>query len=161
VSSGCNNFTSTLTYNVSVALPNGTVANNTSTAPNCASTLPLACCTTPLVRMRGYTAFTTTGNIGSRTIANQKCHAEFPGSHLCNSVEFRLARSAVTLPSTAAFLDFAYSTTSTDPDVSSGCNNFTSTLTYNVSVALPNGTVANNTSTAPNCASTLPLACCD
>jgi hypothetical protein len=166
VSVPCNNFTFSAagSWNAAIALPTGVTAINTSTVPNCASTLPLACCTSPSYsRLRGYTAFTSTGAIGSRTIANARCHTEFPGTHLCNTTEFRLSRSILSMPGIGAWLDFAYSGTSTDPDVSVPCNNFTFSAagSWNAAIALPTGVTAINTSTVPNCASTLPLACCD
>ncbi len=147
-----------------IALPNGTVTTNTSTLPNCGSTLPLACCTSPAsTRLRGYTTFTSTGAIGSRTIANSRCNAEFPGAHLCNTSEFRLSRPSLPMPGAGAWLDFAYTVTSTDPDVNVPCNIFTSGTSGSgtAAIALPSGSVTNNTSTLPNCGSTLPLACCD
>ncbi|HEY1088955.1 MAG TPA: hypothetical protein VGE37_14725, partial [Archangium sp.] len=162
----CNNFTFTSlnTYSAAVALPSGITAVYSSSTPNCSSTMPLACCTSPsYVRLRGYTAFTTTGNIGGRLVANARCHAEFPGSHLCNQTEFRHARSITTLPAIGAFLDYSASTTSTDPDVNVPCNNFSfaSINTYSAAVALPSGVTAVYSSSVPNCSSTLPLACCD
>ena len=119
----CNNFTVSdlggLVERFAVALPTGVTAINSTTVPNCASTLPLACCTSPsYARLRGYTAFTSTGAIGSRTIANARCNAEFAGTHLCNTTEFRLWRvPSSAMPGIGAWLDFAYSGTTTDPDV--------------------------------------------
>ena len=163
----CNGFTAGTggTYTSAIALPTGTSANNASAIPNCGNTLPLACCTSPSsVRLRGYTAFTSTGAIGSRTIANAKCNAEFVGTHLCNQTEFRVARSIQAIPgNVGAWLDYASGSTSTDPDPSVPCNGFTagSGGTYTSAIALPTGTTANNTSATPNCGNTLPLACCD
>jgi hypothetical protein len=39
----------------------------------------------------GYTTATYNGNLGGIPGANQKCAAEFPGSHLCSAYEFYLA----------------------------------------------------------------------
>ncbi|MBL8917511.1 MAG: collagen-like protein [Myxococcaceae bacterium] len=156
----CNNFTSTLTYSVPIALPNGTIVTNSTTAPNCASSLPLACCRYPTVTLRGYTSASYTGALGSRVVANQLCDAQFSGSHLCTEGEFRLSRPNITLSAPGAFLDYS-SSTPTEPSNSVPCNNFSSTLTYSVPIALPNGTIVTNSTTAPNCASSLPLACCD
>ena len=140
-------------------------ATNTSATPNCGSTLPLACCTSPsYARLRGYTVFTSNGAIGSRTIANSRCNTEFPGTHLCNQTEFRLARSLLPVPGgVGAWLDYAYSATATDPDFNVPCSNFSFGTggTYGAAIALPSGTTSTNTSATPNCGSTLPLACCD
>jgi hypothetical protein len=163
----CNNFTHAASgsYNAAIALPNGTTTTNASAALGCGLTLPLACCTSPsYARLRGYTAFTSSGNIGSRTVANSRCNSEFSGTHLCNTTEFRLARSLLAIPGgVGAWLDFAYSGTSTDPDFSVPCNNFTHAASgsYNAAIALPNGTTTTNASAALGCGLTLPLACCD
>ncbi len=160
----CNNFTSTTSaYNAAVALPSGVTATYSSSIPNCSSTAPLACCSSPsVVRLRGYTTFVTTGNLGGRVVANQRCAAEFPGSHLCTQTEFRSARSPLAPPAPGAFLDFAAASTSLEPDPSPPCNNFTSTTSaYNAAVALPSGVTATYSSSVPNCSSTAPLACCD
>jgi hypothetical protein len=162
----CNNWTVSVgsQYNAATALPTGVSVSNYSVVPHCGSTLPLACCTSPsYVRLRGYTAFTSTGAIGSRLIANSKCHAEFPGSHLCNMTEYRLARSLLAPPSPGAWLDFAVSNSSTDPDLNVPCNNFTVSVgsQYNAAAALPTGVAVSNYSVVPHCGSTMPLACCD
>jgi hypothetical protein len=160
----CNNFSSTLTYSVPIAMPNGAVVTNSTTAPNCASSLPLACCRFPTTTLRGFTPTNYTGTLGSRVVANQLCNAAFAGSHLCNEGEFRLSRPNVTLSAAGAFLDFSSGASNAEPDepsTSVPCNNFSSTLTYSVPIALPNGAVVTNSTTAPNCASSLPLACCD
>jgi hypothetical protein len=160
----CNGFTTgTVGPSAEIALPTGLAVSNSTTAPNCGSTLPLACCTSPsYARLRGYTAFMSTGAIGSRTIANQRCNAEFAGTHLCNRTEFRLARSILPLASAGAWLDYAYSGTSTDPDVNVPCNGFTTGVVGpSAEIALPTGLAVSNSTTLPNCGSTLPLACCD
>jgi hypothetical protein len=164
--SPCNNFTFATggTYTVPIALPNGSTTSNTSATPNCSSTLPLACCTMALpVRLRGYTTFMSTGNIGGRLVASTHCAAEFPGSHFCNQTEFRVARSTLPLAAAGAWLDFPQSATTLDNDFGSPCNNYTFATggTYTVPIALPNGTTTSNTSATPNCSSTLPLACCE
>ena len=111
----------------------------------------------------GYTSFVSTGAIGSRTLANARCSTEFPNTHLCNQTEFRLSRSILPLPGIGAWLDYAYSGTTNDPDVNVPCNNFTSSVAgaYNAAIALPTGVTVSNSNVVPNCASTLPLACCD
>jgi hypothetical protein len=162
----CSNFTVGVggVTNAAIALPTGVTTVNYSSAPHCGSTLPLACCTSPsYVRLRGYTTFTSTGAIGSRTVANGRCSAEFPGSHLCNNTEFRLARSLLSMPGAGAWLDYAYSGTSTDPDVNVPCSNFTVGVggVTNAAIALPTGVTTVNYSSVPHCGSTLPLACCD
>jgi hypothetical protein len=163
----CNNWTAGAggSYQSAIALPTGVTVANTSATPNCGNVLPLACCTSPsYVRLRGYTAFTSTGAIGSRTIANSRCNTEYPGSHLCNQTEFRLARSLTAIPGgVGAWIDYALSTTSTDPDPSVPCNNWTAGAggSYQSAIALPTGVTVANTSATPNCGNTLPLACCD
>ena len=110
------------------------------------------------------TVFTSNGAIGSRTIANGRCNTEFPGTHLCNQTEFRLARSLLPVPGgVGAWLDFAYGATTTDPDFSVPCSNFTAGVGggSTAAIALPTGTTVSNVSAVPNCGSTLPLACCD
>ena len=60
----------------------------------------------------GYTAYVSNGAIGSRTIANARCNTEYPGTHLCNQTEFRLARSLLPIAGAGAWLDYAYNATS-------------------------------------------------
>ena len=117
--------------------------------------------TTTRPQLAGYTSTLYTGAFGSRVVGNQICDAQFPGSHLCNEGEFRLSRPNITLGAPGAFLDYASSTNVTDPSPSVPCNNFSSTLTYSVPIALPNGSIVTNSTSSPNCASSLPLACCD
>lgn len=112
----------------------------------------------------GYTTYVSNGAIGGRTLANSRCHAEFPGTHLCNQTEFRAARSIQAIPGgVGAWLDFAISSTSNDPDFSVPCANFTVSVggSTTAAIALPTGITVNNISGTPNCGSTLPLACCD
>ncbi len=159
-SSPCTNFTAaTSGWTTLVALPAG-YSVTTSTTFSCASVLPIACCTTPNTpRLRGYTAFVSNANLGGRTTANGRCSAEFAGAHVCNENEFRLARSSLTMPAAAAWLDYA-SSAPNEPAGSSPCTNFTaSTPGWTTLVALAAG-YSVTTSTTFSCASVLPLACC-
>jgi hypothetical protein len=165
--SPCNNFTysGTTAYYAEVATPQGYPVGGTVPF-NCSMALPLACCTSPSpVRLRGYTAFSSNGAMGGRTAANARCDAEFPGAHLCNVTEFRVARSAVPLNATGAWLDYPYESNSSptlDPDFGSPCNNFTydGGTAYYAEVATPQGYPVGGT--VPfDCSMTLPLACCD
>ncbi|MDX2014443.1 MAG: hypothetical protein SFW67_29865 [Myxococcaceae bacterium] len=160
----CSNFTSTATGGTTpIASPLGHTFSNFSSVPNCASTMSLACCRSPArARLRGFTAFTTTGNIGGRSAANARCSLEYPGSHLCTQNEFRAARSPLTAPSPGAFLDLNEDAASLDPNYGAPCSNFTSTATGGTTpIASPLGHTFSNFSSAPNCASTMSLACCD
>lgn len=125
---------------------------------SCASVLPLACCTVASPKLRGYTAALTTGNMGGRTAANGRCVAEFPGSHVCNENEFRLARSSQPLSAAAAWLDFS---SGNDPAGSSPCGSWTSANPgFSFLVALPSG-FSSASAAGVNCASSLPIACCE
>lgn len=116
----------------------------------------------PRPLMLGYTTFTTTGALGGRMQANQRCATEYPGSHLCTRTEFHASRTSLTPPSPGAFLDNAVDTVSFDPDTFGPCASFTfATTSYNATVALPSGQSVLNTSPSPNCTTTMPLACCD
>jgi hypothetical protein len=163
--SPCGNYTynAGTSYYAQVALPTGYVGGTTSLPPTCESTLPLACCTGPqTAHVRGYTAFTGSGNFGGRAVANQHCSSEFPGSHFCTVGEFRVAHSTLVPPGLGAWLDYAYNST-LDPDTTSPCGNYTynAGTSYYAQVALPTGYVGGTTSLPPTCQSTLPLACCD
>ena len=121
--------------------------------------LPLVCCVGGVNRFRGYTAFTTNGNIGGRIQANARCSAEFSGSHLCNDFEVRESRGSVPLAAAAAWLVFGGTAGEAYHD--SYCAKWTSSsATSSGSVVLPTG----YTTSSPaglTCASVLPLACCD
>ncbi|MDP1824445.1 MAG: hypothetical protein Q8L48_14420 [Archangium sp.] len=155
----CSKWTSSSTTSSGlVALPTGYTS---SSAPglSCASVLPLACCVGGVNRFRGYTAFTSNGNMGGRTPANARCSAEFPGSHLCNDFEVRESRGSVPLTAQAAWLEFGGSAGEAYND--SYCSKWTSASTTSSGlVVLPTGYTS---SSAPglSCASVLPLACCD
>jgi hypothetical protein len=159
-SSYCSNFgASTAGWTTIVALPSG-YSLTTSTTFSCASVLPMACCTSPSPKLRGYTTFVSNGNAGGRTVANGRCNTEFPGSHLCNENEFRLARSSIPLAAAAAWLDSPTSS-GNEPANSSYCSNFgASTAGWTTIVALPTG-YSLTTSTTFSCASVLPFTCCD
>jgi hypothetical protein len=157
-SSYCTNFTSaTSSINGVAALPSGYTSGSTFT---CATVLPLACCVFPsMVKLRGYTAFTTNGNIGGRLQANARCAAEFGGSHVCTQAEFRYARPNLALNAAGAWLDYGNSSDPLEPYDSSYCTNFTSASTsINGVAALPTGYTTGSTFT---CATVLPLACCE
>jgi hypothetical protein len=157
-SSYCSNFTfNGATQNALTALPTGYTSTSTHT---CASVLPLACCVYPTVaKLRGYTAFTTNGNIGGRLQANARCATEFAGSHLCTQAEFRYSRPNLTLSASGAWIDYGDNSDPANPYDSSYCSNFTFTgSTQNALTALPTGYTSTSTHT---CASVLPLACCE
>jgi hypothetical protein len=152
-SSYCGNFTSAnAASSAVVALPTGYTASAA-----CSSVLPIACCrlnTTP--RHRGFTTFTSPGNLGGRTVANARCSMEFAGSHLCTEAEFRFARSSISLAAPAAWLDYG-SSDPLDPFNSSYCGNFTSAnAAASATTVNPQGYTS-----SVACSSTLPLACCD
>jgi hypothetical protein len=152
----CSNYTSGSAVNSTVvALPSGFT---TSSGQNCGQVLPLACCVSPATaRMRGYTTFTSTGNLGGRTTANARCSSEFPGAHFCTDTEFLLARGTMALGAAGAWVDFG--TTGGAPNNSGYCSNYTSGNAANSTVvALPSGFT---TSSGQNCGQVLPLACCD
>jgi hypothetical protein len=99
----CSKWTSSLaTQTGSIVLPTG----YTATSGTCSAVLPLVCCVGGVNRFRGYTSFTTNGNIGGRIQANSRCSAEFAGSHLCNDFEFRESRGSVPLTAAGAWLEF-------------------------------------------------------
>jgi hypothetical protein len=112
--------------------------------------------------MVGYTAFTSNGAIGNRTIANSRCNTEYPGTHLCTTTEFRTSRSLLAPPGSGAWLDTSNSATLNDPDFSAPCNNwsFATGGTYTAFYALPNGVTSNAVSGTPNCSTVMTLACC-
>jgi hypothetical protein len=154
----CARWTSSATTNSSaVVLPTG--YTTTAGGLSCASVLPLACCRGSRTTLRGFTTFTSNGNMGGRIQTHARCAAEFPGSHVCNEYEFREARSSLPVPSPGAWLDYG---DTTDGNVynDSYCTRWTSSSSTNSSaVALPTGYTT--TAGGLSCASVLPLACCD
>jgi hypothetical protein len=65
----------------------------------------LACCRAPTSWFRGFTATLYTGNLGGPFGANAKCHAEYPGSHLCTEREFLWSGSPVGPGAAGAWID--------------------------------------------------------
>ncbi len=74
---------------------------------NCNLVKPLACCRFPRRSvLRGFTTATFTGNLGGHPSANQKCNAEFPGSHFCTSADYYLAEPKSFPPASGAWVDY-------------------------------------------------------
>ena len=66
----------------------------------------LACCRGgSLVRFRGYTANTYTGNLGGRAGANAICNANFSRSHFCTDWEWDQAGSPGPVPNGSVWVD--------------------------------------------------------
>lgn len=57
------------------------------------------------VTFAGYTTATYTGNLGGPAGANQKCHAEFPGAHLCTDREFLAVGVSVPVPAGGVWVE--------------------------------------------------------
>lgn len=145
-------------------------ALGTMTSPangTCGQQRPLACCTSPYAWFRGFTASTSTGNLGGLLAANARCSAEFPRSHLCTSREFEWAGVSVSPGPQGAWLDGSRSSTSSYPnqeprdrDGSYTCNTWTSSSGTNdySSFLTPLGVMSSPSN--GTCAVARPLGCC-
>lgn len=93
---------------ISATWRTGPVVRPTGPLPTtlCTDAKPLACCrsTSPVV-FRGFTSMTYDGNLGGAVGANQKCHAQFPGSYFCLGSDVEQANSGITPPATGAWID--------------------------------------------------------
>jgi hypothetical protein len=139
-----------------------------STAGNCATVRPIACCRRPRpVTLRGFTSAQFSGDLGGWTGAHQKCNAEFPDSFFCTATDVREAESPLAAPASGAWVDtFRDSTptlvrsTSYLGTCSTALGTWTSSETSTSSTygywLRPTGGV----STAGNCATVRPIACC-
>lgn len=72
----------------------------------CTSVLAVACCSTRFrEQFAGFTIATTTGSGGGPVGMNVKCHAEFPGSHLCHYSEYVRTHSTAAVPPAGAWVN--------------------------------------------------------
>lgn len=93
---------------IAASYRSGPIVRPTGPSPSslCNELKPLACCrSTAAVAFRGFTAMTYDGNLGGAVGANQKCHAQFPGSYFCLGSDFDLSNSGLTPPATGAWID--------------------------------------------------------
>lgn len=138
---------------------------DTSVYGGCATQRQLACCRSGhSTWFRGFTSMTYTGNLGGPLGSNQKCAAEYPGSHLCSDREFKWAGVGVT-PGVNGFwagrtVDSSASTPTPQPRdlIFATCDNWRSAATdINGAYHARNGTEASDYG---GCAITRQLACC-
>jgi len=168
---GCNGWTvgtATGGYGRMVALPTGAAVGSPSTI-TCGDTLRIACCRSPASAIfRGLTTFMTNGaptGPGAqqgRLSMNARCHAEFPGSHICNDYEWAESTPYLPVPAPGAWLEYT-NTDNTRTTTGAGCNGWTvgtATGGYGRMVALPTGAAVGSPSTI-TCGDTLRLACCE
>ncbi|MFZ5442324.1 MAG: hypothetical protein ACOZQL_20110 [Myxococcota bacterium] len=143
--------------------------NQTATQRQCNLQRPLACCRGPVNWFRGYTATAWNGALGGLAGANQKCHAEFAGSHFCNDREFAVAGTGVPIPVAGAWVDYAQWPSSSAPTPSlrdryfgsgSDCSFWTSGASTDQGFALDVTGRYNQTATQRQCSVQRPLACC-
>lgn len=155
----CSNWSSTANYSHAIAGTNGYIIANSTAGTTCASSLSVACCyRSGPVKFRGYTASTTTANMGGRITAHQACHAAFPGSRFCTEWQFKEANPAIAPPAPGAWVDQA---SSDDERATIGfCSNWSSTANYSHALAAPSGYIIANSTAGTTCASSLPIACC-
>lgn len=113
--------------------------------------------------LRGYTSATFNGNLGGHPGANQKCHAQFPGSRFCTSSDFYLSEPRLYPPSSGAWVDYdraASGSRSGSACYKSGINDGPWMESTNVDYAAfvtASGYVYNG----HNCDQVKPLACCE
>jgi hypothetical protein len=130
----------------------------------CNLTKPLACCRfSRRSILRGFTTATFAGNLGGHPGANQKCAAEYPGSHFCTSADYYLGEPKSYPPASGAWVDYDRDAAGTRG--SSAC--------YQSTTAGGPWTNGTNTDYAPyvdstgyvlngdNCNLVKPLACCE
>jgi hypothetical protein len=132
------------------------------TSVNCGNVKPLACCRggVPRVAFRGYTAMTYTGNLGGQIGANQKCHAEFPGSSFCTLGEYDSANPTSPPGGNGAWIDYDRKASGAR-DIGSCVTSAAGTWTTNGSSSYgANLTSASSFYTSVNCGNVKPLACC-
>lgn len=109
----------------------------------------------------GFSSAVAVTSIGGRHQANAMCASQFAGSHVCTGYELLAARPATTLAPPGAFIDSFGDATTREPATSGSCRSFqTASASYSAYLVLPGGELASNSSSSPNCTSTLPLACC-
>ena len=161
----CNNWTSS-SYTAGGWLTNQGIYTSTSATGTCAVQRQLACCRGPQTWFRGFTATSYSGDLGGPTGAHLKCHAEFPGAHLCTWREYENAAPATPVPTVGAWVDAARYPSSSAPTVtprdrenSYVCNNWTSS-SYTAGGWLTNQGIYTSTSATGTCAVQRPLACC-
>ena len=167
----CNAFsvgTSVGGYSRMIATQSGLTANS-PTNVTCGNSLPIACCRKPAAPLfRGLTSFVTNGaptgpgaQIG-RLSMHARCHAEFPGSHLCTDFEWNESTPTVGLPSPGAWLEFS-AADNTRTKSTGTCNSWTvgtSVGGFSRMVATPSGLTANSPASV-TCGNLLPIACCE
>lgn len=136
----------------------------------CATTMPIACCRAPSMPVfRGITSFVTNGSPSGpggqlgRLSMNARCHAEFPGAHICSQYEWLQSTPALPVPSPGAWVEESitnFGIFTTDRRTSQSCSSWKSSLaTLSGTYVTPTG--AAGSSASVTCATALAIACCE
>ncbi len=136
-----------------------------TTAADCAVAHSIACCRSNAAIFRGYTALTSTGNLGGLVGANMKCTAEFPGSHLCSEREYQFAGVPTPPPVDLAWVDDTVFPSGTSLGINPRDHDYLGQHCSNWTYGLAGGSgrsisATGSITTTNDCAIVRSLACC-
>lgn len=153
---------------ISAAYRTGPIVRPTGPVPStlCSEVKPLACCRSlSSVVFRGFTSTAYDGDLGGAIGANQKCHAQFPGSFFCLGSDYDRSNTTIAPPASGAWIDQGRDSNGYRSSYACRFDGANVAWTYNgasISAAYRTGPIVRPTGPVPTtlCNDLKPLACC-